>query len=229
MSGEGGPTGRTRSTPALLRGRRRARARAGAQAKKDFQDIVLSARQDDFYQRHMYANFGDMGTAVKELVDAFQSQTATTKNVATIEDMQNFVENFSEFSAAQRNAGKHVTLMSELSRVVDARLLMQARGARRAAGRRAATPDARCGPGVQLWGAAAQVSNIEQDIVCSTASLNGHFEAVRALVENPHVTDEDGCARSLSAANACAGAPAHRPSAHRASALWLRAVCVLER
>ena len=38
--------------------------------------------------------------------------------------MQNFVENFSEFSAAQRNAGKHVTLMSELSRLVEARTLM---------------------------------------------------------------------------------------------------------
>ena len=115
--------------------------------KKDFQDIVLSARQDDFYQRHMYANFGDMGTAVKELVDAFQSHTATTKNVATIEDMQNFVENFSEFSAAQRNAGKHVTLMSELSRVVDARMLMQARRARPAVGRRAVprpSSDVRC-------------------------------------------------------------------------------------
>ena len=37
---------------------------------------------------------------------------------------QNFVENFSEFSAAQRNAGKHVTLMSELSRLVEARTLM---------------------------------------------------------------------------------------------------------
>ena len=100
---------------------------AAVQVKKDFQDMVLSARQDEFYQRHMYANFGDMGTAVKGLVDAFQSQTANTKNVATIEDMQNFVEKFTEFSAAQRNAGKHVTLMSELSRMVDTRLLMQAR------------------------------------------------------------------------------------------------------
>lgn len=41
--------------------------------------------------------------------------------------VQNFVENFSEFSAAQRNAGKHVTIMSELSRLVDARTLMQVR------------------------------------------------------------------------------------------------------
>ena len=26
---------------------------------------MLSARQDDFYRRNMYANFGDIGVAVK--------------------------------------------------------------------------------------------------------------------------------------------------------------------
>jgi hypothetical protein len=36
-----------------------------AQVKKEFQDIVLSARQDDFYRHNMYANFGDIGVAVK--------------------------------------------------------------------------------------------------------------------------------------------------------------------
>ncbi|KAL0041923.1 hypothetical protein WJX79_009001 [Trebouxia sp. C0005] len=93
--------------------------------KKDFQEAVLSYRQDEFFHKNMYANFGDIGSAVKELVDEFQKQTTNTKRINTIEDMQNFVENFSEFSAAQRNAGKHVTIMSELSRLVDARTLMQ--------------------------------------------------------------------------------------------------------
>ncbi len=73
----------------------------------------------------MYANFGDIGAAVKDLVDEFQKQSTNSRHINTIEDMQNFVENFSEFSAAQRNTGKHVTLMSELSRLVDARTLMQ--------------------------------------------------------------------------------------------------------
>ena len=41
------------------------------------------------------------------------------------QDMQNFMENYSDFSAAQLNTGKHVTLVSELSRLVDARTLMQ--------------------------------------------------------------------------------------------------------
>ena len=98
--------------------------RSGVQVKKDFQEVVLGARQDDFFRKHMYANFGDLGMAVKGLVDEFQKAHNTTSKVSTIEDMQNFVENFSEFSAAQRNAGKHVTLMSELSRLVDSRNLM---------------------------------------------------------------------------------------------------------
>lgn len=61
----------------------------------------------------------------QELVDEFQKQSNSGAKLATIEDMQNFVEGFSEFSAAQRNAGKHVTLITELSRHVDSRNLMQ--------------------------------------------------------------------------------------------------------
>jgi vacuolar protein sorting-associated protein 45 len=99
----------------------------GVQAKQDLKDIVLSARQDPFFAKNMYSNFGDLGTAVKSLVDDFQKQSANSRNLATIQDMQNFVENFGDFSAAQRNAGKHVTLVSELSRLVDARTLMQVR------------------------------------------------------------------------------------------------------
>lgn len=98
--------------------------------KKDFAEVVLSARQDDFYRRNMYANYGDLGNAVKELLDRYQSQTNSAKNIKSIQDMQNFVENFGEFSAAQRDAGKHVTLMTEMSRVIDARMLMQVGGSK---------------------------------------------------------------------------------------------------
>jgi len=38
------------------------------QVKRDFQEIVLSARQDEFFRKNMYANFGDVGVAVKVLV-----------------------------------------------------------------------------------------------------------------------------------------------------------------
>lgn len=58
------------------------------QVKKDFQEAVLSYRQDEFFRKNMYANFGDIGAAVKELVDEFQKQTNNTKRINTIEDMQ---------------------------------------------------------------------------------------------------------------------------------------------
>ena len=75
--------------------------------------------------KHMYNNFGDIGMAVKDLVDDFQRHNTQGRNVSTLEDMQNFVDNYSEFSAAQRNASKHVTLISTLSNIVDTRTLMQ--------------------------------------------------------------------------------------------------------
>ena len=98
---------------------------AGLQVKKDFQELVLSARQDDFYRKHMYNSFGDIGTAVKDLVDEFQRHSAKGKSMNTLEEMQSFVENYSEFSQAQKNASKHVTLISTLSAIVDSRSLMQ--------------------------------------------------------------------------------------------------------
>lgn len=33
--------------------------------RPDFQEIVLSARQDEFFHKNMYANFGDLGEAMK--------------------------------------------------------------------------------------------------------------------------------------------------------------------
>lgn len=58
-------------------------------------------------------------------MDEFQTQHDSHRAIASIDDMLNFVESYGEFSTAQKNAGKHVALMGELSRVVDARGLMQ--------------------------------------------------------------------------------------------------------
>ena len=33
--------------------------------KDDFKEVVLSARQDDFFRRNQHSNFGDLGTAIK--------------------------------------------------------------------------------------------------------------------------------------------------------------------
>merc|ERR1712196_255400 len=42
--------------------------------KKDLEEIVVSVTQDDFFANNKDANFGDLGTAVKGLLDDYQSK-----------------------------------------------------------------------------------------------------------------------------------------------------------
>lgn len=34
---------------------------------------------------------------------------------------------------------------------------------------------------------------MEQEVCCSTGNLVGHYEAVRDLINSPHITDDDRC------------------------------------
>lgn len=154
------------------------------QVKKDFQELVLSANQDRFFRSNMYKNFGDIGAAVKDLVDEFQRHSARSHDVSTVEEMQAFVENYSEFSAAQRNASKHVTLISTLSSIVDSRTLMQA-------GHHSPPIFACIRFGRPEGPLAIQVSSAEQEVCCSSNNLQSHYEMINELVNSPHVADGD--------------------------------------
>mmetsp|Transcript_13500 Transcript_13500/g.39861 ORF Transcript_13500/g.39861 Transcript_13500/m.39861 type:complete len:636 (+) Transcript_13500:81-1988(+) len=92
--------------------------------KDDQKEVVLSTESDPFYAQNMFLNFGDLGANIKALVDEYQAQTHSTRKVDSIADMQAFVENYPEFRKMSGNVSKHVALMSELSRIVDARQLM---------------------------------------------------------------------------------------------------------
>jgi hypothetical protein len=72
----------------------------------------------------MYANFGDLGMAVKDLLETYQAKVNDNKNISSIADMQRFVESYPQFKAMSTNVSKHVAVMSELSRLVDEHALM---------------------------------------------------------------------------------------------------------
>jgi len=91
---------------------------------KDMAEIVLSSEQDNWYKENMFLNFGDLGVNVKNLVDDFQLKSKSNQSITSIEDMKKFVENYPEFRKLQGSVTKHVTLMSELSRVVDSKCLL---------------------------------------------------------------------------------------------------------
>lgn len=96
--------------------------------KPEFAEAVLSAQQDPFFKANMYANFGDLGMAVKGLVDAAGSERHNAREFQTIEQMASFIENLPDYSHQQGVTYKHVTLMSELSHAVERRGLMALSG-----------------------------------------------------------------------------------------------------
>ncbi|KAL4596922.1 hypothetical protein ACB092_12G199000 [Castanea dentata] len=75
---------------------------------KDQQEVVLSSEQDAFFKANMYENFGDIGMNIKRLVDEFQQISKSNQSIQTIEDMAKF----------------HVTLVTEMSKIVEERKLM---------------------------------------------------------------------------------------------------------
>ncbi|XP_050268672.1 vacuolar protein sorting-associated protein 45 homolog [Quercus robur] len=91
---------------------------------KDQQEIVLSSEQDAFFKANMYENFGDIGMNIKRLVDEFQHISKSNQSIQTIEDMAKFVDNYPEYRKMHGNVSKHVTLVTEMSKIVEERKLM---------------------------------------------------------------------------------------------------------
>uniref|UniRef100_A0A453BPK0 Vacuolar protein sorting-associated protein 45 homolog n=3 Tax=Triticinae TaxID=1648030 RepID=A0A453BPK0_AEGTS len=96
-----------------------------ANVPKDQQEVVLSAVQDDFFRVNMFENFGDLGMNVKRMVDDFQHLSKSSQNFQSIDDMAKFVSNYPEYRKTHGNVTKHVALVSEMSRMVEERKLMQ--------------------------------------------------------------------------------------------------------
>lgn len=87
-------------------------------------EFVLSSTQDSFFARQRYANFGDLGSAVKEMIDEYQRSSQTNKKIASIEDMQKFMADYPKFRSHSINVTKHVAVMSELSKMIDKQQLL---------------------------------------------------------------------------------------------------------
>ncbi|XP_074263694.1 vacuolar protein sorting-associated protein 45 homolog [Silene latifolia] len=92
--------------------------------QKDQQEVVLSSEQDAFFKANMYENFGDIGMNIKRMVDEFQQIAKSNQNIQTIEDMAKFVDNYPEYRRMHGNVSKHVTLVTEMSKIVEERKLM---------------------------------------------------------------------------------------------------------
>jgi len=85
----------------------------------ELEEVVLSCTQDSFFADNRHSNYGDLGIAIKELLDGYQKQSKMNENISSVEDMQAFMERYPAFRSQSHNVSKHVVLMSELSRLID--------------------------------------------------------------------------------------------------------------
>nr|CAI5832649.1 unnamed protein product [Callosobruchus analis] len=86
---------------------------------KEMSEVVLSAEQDGFYARNIFMNYGEMGTSIKQLMDQFQTKAKSHQKIESITDMKNFVEAYPQFKKLSGNVAKHVTVVGELSSMVN--------------------------------------------------------------------------------------------------------------
>jgi len=94
--------------------------------RPELKEIVMSTTQDQFFEENMMANFGDLCVSIQNLVDDYQRQTKSNAQIASIEDMQRFVDEYPEFRKMSGNVSKHVDVVHELHRVVETKGLLQA-------------------------------------------------------------------------------------------------------
>ncbi|KAI8871608.1 vacuolar protein sorting 45A [Ramicandelaber brevisporus] len=93
--------------------------------RPEMKEVVLDANQDQFYSKSLLLNFGSLGESIKSYVDEYQTRTKSHAKIDSIQDMKRFVEDYPEFRKLSSNVTKHVTIVSELSRIVERDALLQ--------------------------------------------------------------------------------------------------------
>lgn len=88
--------------------------------------VTLSSANDEFYRHNMYANFGEIGQTIQNLVVKFQEKVKGHQKIDSIGDIKDFVSNYPEFKKMSGTVNKHVSLLGELSKDVKNYNLMEA-------------------------------------------------------------------------------------------------------
>ena len=87
-------------------------------------EFVISQQTDPFFNQNMYANFGELAQSIKEFIDQVAQARQQSVRIESLEDMQRAMELYPELKKLSGNLTKHVTLSSEISKLVEERMLM---------------------------------------------------------------------------------------------------------
>ena len=90
----------------------------------ELKKIVLASTSDDFFKSNMYKNFGEIGETVRKLVVEYQNQVKNHQKIDSIGDIRDFVSSYPEFKKISGTVTKHVSLISEMSKIVSEHKLL---------------------------------------------------------------------------------------------------------
>lgn len=82
-------------------------------------EVTLSGSEDAFFEANKYQNFGDLGAAIRDLIQRFAKEHKVRTDVKSIADMQTFMEHYPAFRSQSGHLSKHVSITSELSKLVE--------------------------------------------------------------------------------------------------------------
>ncbi|EDO19429.1 hypothetical protein Kpol_1002p76 [Vanderwaltozyma polyspora DSM 70294] len=88
---------------------------------KDLEKVTLSSKQDQFYNETMFLNFGELGDKVKQYVETYKRKTQSNSQINSIEDIKSFIEKYPEFRKLSGNVAKHMAIVGELDRQLQAK------------------------------------------------------------------------------------------------------------
>ncbi|BEI85897.1 hypothetical protein CcaverHIS002_0601840 [Cutaneotrichosporon cavernicola] len=103
------------------------RVHINSEERVELRDLVLSTSSDSFFEKNLFSNFGDLGAAVSQYVTDYSARSSSmgagaassSSRIETVADMKRFVEEYPEFRRLGGNVTKHVTLVGELSRIIE--------------------------------------------------------------------------------------------------------------
>jgi len=73
----------------------------------------------------MYLDFGDLGEAVKNLLEQYQEQSKGNDSIQSLEDIRRFLDRYPEFRKMGASASKHVALMDGISKYIRVHKMME--------------------------------------------------------------------------------------------------------
>lgn len=91
----------------------------------ELKEVVLSAEQDEFYAKNLFANYGEIAVTIRDLIESFQKRAKEQKKIETIADMKSFVESYPQFKKMSGTVNKHLVVISELSMQISKKSLLE--------------------------------------------------------------------------------------------------------